>query len=306
LKVLVTGGSGFIGSSLANYLLKNNYDVIIFDNLSNSSKEKITSLTNKGAKFVEGDILNYNLLSSSLVDVDFVIHLAAKISVSESILNPSQTFEINVNGTINVLNACVENHIHNIIVASSAAVYGESTTLPISEQSQINPISPYGESKIMMEKELEKFTKIHNLNSIILRFFNIYGKGQTEDYAGVIVKFLESISENKSLIIYGDGSFTRDFISLEDVIDSIHNAMLHIEKKHANIYNIGTGKFVSIKELANIMYKISGKSLPIEFRTARKGDIRHSQTLIDLARLELGFSPKITLEEGLKKLFNPI
>ena len=101
MKVLVTGGSGFIGSSLANYLLKNNYDVIIFDNLSNSSKEKITSLTNKGAKFVEGDILNYNLLSSSLVDVDFVIHLAAKISVSESILNPSQTFEINVNGTIN-------------------------------------------------------------------------------------------------------------------------------------------------------------------------------------------------------------
>lgn len=270
MNVLVTGGAGFIGSSLVNSLLEKGKKVTIFDNLSNSSEEKIFSLTKNGAIFVQGDIIDYNSIKTALNNIDFVIHLAAKINVYESILNPKETFQINVTGTINVLKACVENKIKNIIVASSAAIYGQPTTLPLSEQSLACPISPYGESKVKMEEELQKFSKNYNLNSIILRFFNVYGKGQTEDYAGVIIKFLKNIDENSSIIIYGDGSFTRDFVSLNDIIDSINLAISNIEGKRGNSYNIGTGKFVNIKELAQLMLKISGKELPIEFKPTKK------------------------------------
>lgn len=302
MKVFVTGGAGFFGATLVASLLKKNYQVIIFDNFSNSSEEKISPLLAKGAKLVKGDITDYKSIENAIDDSDIVIHLAASINVEDSILNPEKTHNVNVDGTINVFRACVANKVRKIIVASSAAVYGESKNLPVSENSSTNPISPYGKSKLNMEKHIQKFSQDNNLDCMILRFFNIYGKGQSDAYAGVITKFMKNISENKSLQIFGDGSNTRDFIAIEDVIDSIHNAISNLDGKRGDCYNIATGRAVSIKELAELILSISGKKLEIKFEPPKKGDIPHSQANIDLSKKELDFHPKISLKEGLEKL----
>jgi UDP-glucose 4-epimerase len=295
MKVLVTGGAGFIGKYLVKSLLKNSYSVTIFDNISNSTKESISLLDNMGAKIVQGDITKYSDILNATKDQDVVIHLAAKISVSESIKNPAETFQVNVDGTRNVLTACEKNHVKKLIVASSAAVYGEgSPNVKLTEESKTNPISPYGESKIRMEQEIREFESKHNIDCIILRFFNIYGIGQSSEYAGVITKFIERIIQNKPLKIFGDGLQTRDFVVIDDVINSIHNA---ISFGKSGTYNIASGKTVTIKELVEMMILFSGKKLDIQFTAASKGDIRNSQADISLARNELGYSPKFGLDK---------
>ena len=302
MKICVTGGAGFIGSALVKSFLEKNYEVTIFDNFSNSSEENVSTLLNKGASLVKGDVRNFEDIEKALNDSDLVIHLAAQISVEESIKKPELTHSINVGGTENLLKACVAKKVNKIILASSAAVYGQPKELPLTESSPISPISPYGQSKVEMEKLLEEFSKNYGINGISLRFFNIYGKGQTDEYAGVITKFMKNISENIQLIIFGDGSNTRDFISIVDVVDSIHNAIEKIEGKKGNCYNIATGKSVSIKELAELMISISGENLEIIFEPPKEGEIVYSQTTIELAKKELGFEPKTKLSDGLKKL----
>jgi len=302
LLIVVTGGAGFVGRSLVNYLIESGEEVKIFDNFSNSSKAEIKSLLKKGASLVEGDIRNYEGLERSLSQCDTVIHLAAQIDVQKSIINPKENYEINVDGTKNLLKACLKQNVQNIIAASSAAVYGIPSELPLTESSPTIPISPYGESKLEMEKLILNFSKKHNLNSICLRFFNIYGKGQTDAYAGVITKFMKNIREDKPLIIFGDGSNTRDFISIEDVVNSIKNALEKIEGKKGVYYNIATGNHSTILQLAETMLSIAGKKLEIKFEHPKKDDIQQSQCKIDLAKNELSFIPKSTLKVGLKRL----
>ncbi len=302
MKICVTGGAGFIGSALVKSFLEKNHSVLILDNCSTSSEENVSTLLNKGASLVKGDVRNFEDIEKALNDYDLVIHLAAQISVEESIKKPELTRLINVEGTKNLLRACVAKKVNKIILASSAAVYGQPKKLPLTESSPISPISPYGQSKVEMEKLLEEFSKNYGLNGISLRFFNIYGKGQTDEYAGVITKFMKNISENIQLIIFGDGSNTRDFISIVDVVDSILSAIEKIEGKKGNYYNVATGNFISIKELAELMLSISDKNLDIKYEPPKKGDILHSQTSINLLQKELGFYPKIKLRDGLKKL----
>jgi len=304
LKVFVTGGAGFIGSALVKSLLEKNHLVTIFDNFSNSSEENVSTLLNKGTSLVKGDVRNFDDIEKALNDYDLVIHLAAQISVEESIKKPELTRSINVEGTKNMLRACGAKKVNKIILASSAAVYGQPKELPLTESSPISPISPYGQSKVEMEKLLEEFSKNYGLNGISLRFFNIYGKGQTDEYAGVITKFMKNISENKPLIIFGDGSNTRDFISIVDVVDSILSAIEKIEGKKGNYYNIATGNYISIKELAELILSTSGKNLDIKYEPPKEGDIVHSQTTMNLAHKELGFLPKVKLSDGLKKLLD--
>jgi len=178
----VTGGAGFIGKYCVRSFLGKNYDVTIFDNFSNSSEDMISDLLNDGAKLVKGDITIQDQVSSAISGHDIVIHLAAKNSVEDSIKFPKETLMTNVDGTVNVLNACVKHDVKNIVAASSAAVYGETQNLPISENQKTNPSSPYGESKLKMEQLIQDFSKKHNLNSIILRIFNVYGPGQSPGY----------------------------------------------------------------------------------------------------------------------------
>ena len=300
--LVVTGGAGFVGKALVEYLSESGEKVTIFDNFSNSSRAEIQSLLKKGVSLVEGDIRNYEALERCLSECDTVIHLAAQIDVQKSIINPKENYEINVEGTKNLLNACVKQNVKNIIAASSAAIYGIPSELPLNESSSTIPISPYGESKLAMEQLIRDFSQKHNLNSISLRFFNIFGKGQTDAYAGVITKFMKNISEDKPLIIFGDGSNTRDFIFVEDVANSIKSAIEKMDGKRGNCYNIASGSFTSINELAKLMLSISGNTLEIKFSSPREGDISHSQASINLARNELSFNPKILLRQGLETL----
>jgi len=202
---------------------------------------------------------------------------------------------------MNILHSCKKNNIKKIIIASSAAVYGEGEqNKALTEQIHKNPTSPYGESKIKMEKEVLKYCSNNEINFVILRFFNIYGIGQTIEYAGVITKFLERIKENKSIIIFGDGKQTRDFISVHDVIDSIQNAITY---KKNGIFNIASGKSISINDLAKLMISLSGKELDIQIMSSKKGDIRFNQADISFAKKKLLFIPKIELKNGIKELF---
>ena len=304
MKVLVTGGAGFIGSALVNALLDRGSEVTIFDDFSNSSEEKIKPLLKKGALLIRGDITDYSLLSNSLNGIEYVVHLAAKIDVQESIKKPELYHNVNVNGTKNLLNACLKKGIKNVIAASSAAVYGTPKEIPLTEDSPLSPESPYGQTKVEMEKILKEHSKNNNLNCISLRFFNVYGKGQTDAYAGVITKFMNKIKEQKPLVIFGDGSNTRDFIFIDDVVESILKALEFLNGKKGSSYNIATGEHVTINDLARIMVTISGKNLEIKHDAPRKGDILHSQTKIDLARKELKFNPKVKLQLSLKKFLD--
>lgn len=302
MNILVTGGAGFIGKYLVKSLQKNGNTVTIFDNFSNSNKKSISSLIDNGVKVIEGDITKLKDIVNATRDHQIVIHLAAKISVLESIKNPSETFQINVDGTKNVLSACVNNHIKKIIVASSAAVYGESIpNFKLTEKSKVNPISPYGESKIKMEEEIKKIGINSKINYIVLRFFNIYGIGQTPEYAGVITKFLEQIKNNESLEIFGDGMQTRDFVSIYDVINSIHSSIPYNKN---GIFNIASGKSITIKKLAELMILLSEKNLKIHHLPAKKGDIKHSEADISMARKNLDYFPTIKLKDGIKNLLN--
>jgi UDP-glucose 4-epimerase len=299
MNIFITGGTGFIGLHLIRHLSKQANTITVFDNFSNSS---IINIANSNIKIIKGDILDYPLLSKSLDNIEIVIHLAARISVADSAKDPNSTIKVNVDGTQNVLDACLENNVKNLIAISSAAVFGNQNAL-LNENSKTDPISPYGKSKLLMEEKIINFSKKHNFNSIILRFFNLYGLGQSPQYAGVITKFLDSIKENKPLEIYGNGSQTRDFIHIDDAVRCINLAIKNIDGKIGKIYNVGFGKSTSILELANFLLDLSKKNLPIRFKPEINGDILHSKTSIDLVKKELGFVPKISLQEGLSRFF---
>ena len=303
MHILITGGLGFIGNNLVNFL-SNSHKISLYDNYSNS--KQINDFSQKNIQIIKGDIQNYNLLKKSLINIDCVIHLAAQIDVQRSIINPDETYEINIKGTENLLDACLENNVSNFIAASSAAVYGDPTSIPLSENSQLNPLSPYGKSKMIMEQKISNFSLKHNINSISLRFFNIYGKNQNAAYAGVISKFLQNIKQNEPLLIFGSGDQTRDFIAIEDVVSAINCAISNIDKKFGKIYNVGTGNSISLNELAQIMLNISKKDLPINHIKMKSGDILQSQSNIDLIKNELSFIPKINIKNGLESLMKDL
>ena len=298
MKILVTGGAGFIGRYVVNALLKEN-KVRIYDDLSCSSEQDITLLIQNGADFVKEDILDYGKLVESCKGFDVVIHLAARTDVADSVLHPEITMNVNVNGTINVLKACIQNKIGKIIFASSASVYGNCEQLPITEKTVTNPTSPYGSSKVSAENEIKKIADENGIRYVILRMFNVYGKGQNKQHAGVISKFLENISEDKEIIIYGNGKQTRDFVSINDVVESFECAM---KSKTDGTYNIASGIPVSINELAQIMFNMFEKKPRIRYQKEQKGDIKNSVADIILAKNELNFSTKRTLGEELIKI----
>jgi len=291
MKIIITGGAGFIGKHLVNYLLDKGNVITIFDNFSNSEENSMGYFIKNGVKVINGDIRKFEEILKETENQDILIHLAAKISVSESILNPSETFEVNVDGTKNVLEACKRSNIKKVIIASSAAVYGESVPkIKLKENTKTNPISPYGKSKLIMEQEIRK----NNINCIILRFFNIFGIGQTPEYAGVITKFIEMISTNKPLKIFGDGMQTRYFVSINNVVESIYDA---IKNGKNGTYNIASGKAITINELAEFMISLSRKDLEIHHISEKHGDIRYSEADISLAKSEIKYVPKLGLNE---------
>jgi len=302
MRIFITGGAGFIGIHLCKKLLELNHDVTVYDNFSNSSQENFISTINQKVTLIFGDILDNPKLVTSMKNHDVVIHLAAKISVPESIKNPQLTFDVNVNGTQNVLNACLKNNITKIIVASTAAVYQNSSTkIILDEASPVEPQSPYGQSKLEMENKIIDFASVHNIDATILRFFNVFGIGQSLEYAGVITKFQENIQNNSSLVIFGDGTVTRDFVHVDDIVDAITLTILHSKN---SIYNIASGVSTSISNLAETMIAISGKDIKIIYQPSRPGDILFSASDISLAKETLKFTPKISLKNGLEQFMS--
>jgi nucleoside-diphosphate-sugar epimerase len=300
LKILATGGAGFIGRYLMDFL-SSHHEITIYDNFSNSSKADIEFLITKGVKFVNEDILDYQKLQKSCIGFDLVIHLAAKSDVTDSVIHPEITNEVNVTGTENVIKCCVENKIKKIIFASSAAVYMDSK-MPVNESSKTNPLSPYGKSKLAAEQKIKKISEEHDINAITLRMFNVYGKGQNIQYAGVISKFIKNVSKEEAIIINGDGKQTRDLVSIFDVVVAFDCAIKNIVGKKGAVYNIGTGTSTSINDLAKMILKIAEKKIEIKYKKQNKNEIKDSVADIMLAKNELGFIAKQKLQDELINL----
>lgn len=294
----VTGGAGFVGSHLAKYLVSQGHSVKIIDNLFRGKIENFEEIKNK-IDFVKTDILDFDNLKKELKNSDGVFHQAALTSVPESFEKEEEYKLVNVIGTENIFKIAKEFGL-KVVYASSSSVYGDTSQLPIRENTEKNPINPYGQTKLDDELLAEKYHKI-GTKIIGLRYFNIFGKGQNLDYAGVITNFLENISNDKAPVIFGDGSQSRDFIYVKDIARANLAAML--STVDGGFFNIGTGKIVTIKELAKLMIKISGNNLEPIFDELPKGDIKSSLADITLAKNQLSWEPETNLEEGLKIFF---
>lgn len=298
MKYVVTGGSGFIGSYIVKQLLKNGHEVTVVDNLYRGRLENLGNFV-ENTSFQRFDILDYEKLQNIVKDVDGIFHQAALTSVPESFSQREKYHNVNVIGTENIFKLAKEYEI-KVVYASSSSVYGNTKSIPIKEDSEKNPINPYGITKLDDEKLATKYHE-EGVSIIGLRYFNVYGIGQTNDYAGVITKFYENIKSDQSPIVFGDGSQIRDFISVEDIA----KANLFSMKSNVDFafLNIGTGITTSIKELANLMIKLSGKSLKLEFNDLPEGDVKESQADVNLAKKLINWSYQTKLEDGLKKFF---
>jgi UDP-glucose 4-epimerase len=297
-RIIVTGGAGFIGSNIVRTLSINN-DVVIVDDLSTGRFENIADLTEKeNVRFLHASILNLQLLQEAFCDADYILHQAAIPSVPRSIENPLLTNEVNITGTLNVLIAARDNNVKKVVYASSSSVYGDTPTLPKEENMVPNPQSPYAVTKLVGEYYCQIFSQIYHLPTISLRYFNVYGPYQNPDseYAAVIPRFILSLSQNKSPIIYGDGSQSRDFTFIKDVIQA---NIIAAESSATGIYNIGAGNRTSIDELAESIIWIMGKKTKPKYEEARAGDVKHSLADVSKART-IGYEPEYNLEEGLR------
>ncbi len=299
MKYLITGGAGFVGSNIAKLLVKKGHKVIIIDNLHTGSLSRLKEIQEK-IMFHKIDIRDYEKMKEVIVGIDGIFHQAALTAVPESFLKPEEYYDVNVNGTKNIFNIAKELRI-KVIFASSSSIYGNIKEIPIKENFEKNPINPYGKTKVAKEKLAEKFWD-EGVNIIGLRYFNIYGKGQTGTYAGVITQFMKKLDENRSPIIHGKGNQTRDFIYVEDV--AIANLKAMESNTIQGFFNIGTGKSISILELVKMMIKISLKDISPNFDEEQSGDIEKSQADISLSKEKIDWSYNIELFDGLKKLMN--
>ncbi len=295
---MVTGGCGFIGYWTVKMLLGEGFRVRVVDNLARAGM--LEGVRRLGVEILKVDVRSYRDLLGAFRGAEAVVHLAALISVEESASKPILYHEVNTRGTLNVLKASVEAGVERVVYASSAAVYGEPCSLPVREDHPARPLSVYGASKLAGESYCIAFHSVYGVETLILRYFNVYGPGQNVEYAGVIQKFVERVSAGRPPIIFGDGSQTRDFIHVFDVARANVRA-LSSRVKHG-IFNIASGRKISIRELASMICEISGKEVEPFYTEPRRGDVRRSWADISRAATQLGFEPEISLEEGLRSM----
>ncbi len=297
MRYVVTGGAGFVGSNIVKLLVREGHEVTVIDNLHSGKKENLESVFDN-IKFEQCDIRDFDLLEDITRDVDGVFHQAALTVVQDSFDNPEEYHDVNVIGTENIFKLGNKNNFR-VVYASSSSVYGHKRDMPIKEDAKREPINPYGQTKLDDEYLFEKYSKI-GTKIVGLRYFNIFGIGQTLQYAGVITKFLDRIRQGNPPIIFGRGQQIRDFIHVEDVAVANILAMKNLQENV--LINVGTGGSITILQLANMMIKISGLNTEPIFDKPLEGDIEKSQADITLAKKLLKWEPRKKLSEWLEEV----
>ena len=301
---LITGGAGFIGSNIVQYLFNNNAGKIrVLDNFSNGLLKNISQfIGHKNFDFIEGDIRDYETCKKCCEGIDYVSHQAALGSVPRSIKDPITTNEVNANGFLNMILAAKESSVKRFIYASTSAIYGDHPALPKKEEQTGNPLSPYAVSKKTNELYAQVFSNTFKIETIGLRYFNVFGPNQSPSgpYAAVIPLFIQSVIDNKPPFIDGDGEQTRDFTFVDNVVQANIRALLTTNSEAINrVYNVALGERVSINELFNIITRLYKSDIKPAYREKRSGDVRDSLADISAAKKLLSYNPLIGLDEGL-------
>jgi UDP-glucose 4-epimerase len=305
MKVLITGGAGFIGSHLTDRLLEVGAEVRILDDLSTGKRENLPD--HDALEFIEGDIRDTEMVSRCLKGVDAVVHLAAIASVQASIDDPIRTHQVNFDGTLNLLEASRRTGIKRFLYACSAAVYGDAASVPVSENVALNPLSPYAVDKLTGEYYLLHYHRKHGLAATSFRFFNIYGPRQdpSSPYSGVISIFVNCLQRDRPVTLFGDGSQTRDFVYVADLADLLARAVSGLDGV-GGVFNVGTGVRYSLLQLLECLEKLSGSKIVRRHEAARLGDIQHSCADVSRLKQVFGSAPATPFDRGLKKLLESL
>ena len=303
MRYLVTGGAGFIGSNTVDELVRRGHGVVVLDDLSSGKEENLAEVRTK-ITFVKASIGELESVQRAMQQAEYVIHLAARTSVPRSVKDPIDTNRINVEGTLNVLVAARDNRVKRVVFAASSSAYGETPTLPKKESMRPEPISPYGVSKYVGELYAQAFGRCYGLETVCLRYFNIFGPRQDPDspYSGVLSRFTTAFLQDEQPVVFGDGEQTRDFTFVDNAVEA---NLLACEAPAAagKVFNIGTEDRYSLNQTLEILRRLSGRQLPAKYEPPREGDIRDSQADITSAREFLGYEPAVRFEEGLQRTY---
>jgi len=305
-KYLVTGGAGFIGSHIVEELLNRGEFVRILDNFSTGRRQNILPfIDNPNFELIEGDLRSYHIVLEAVRGMDYVLHQGALPSVPRSVKDPITTNDVNVNGTLNILDASINAGVKRVVFASSSSIYGNSEELPKSEDMKPAPESPYAISKYAGERYCQIFTKLYGLETVCLRYFNVFGPRQdpNSQYSAVIPKFIRLIKEGQSPIIYGDGEAARDFTYVANVVNA---NLLACTSKYAvgEVFNIACGGSITINQLVKKLTGIFGNNIEPVYKDPRPGDVKNSYASIEKAKTLLGYNAIISFDEGLVRVVN--
>jgi UDP-N-acetylglucosamine/UDP-N-acetyl-alpha-D-glucosaminouronate 4-epimerase len=301
MRYLVTGGAGFIGSNIVDELVRRGHSVAVLDDFS-AGKDKNLVAADGAATIFRASICDIEAVREAARGAEVVIHLAARTSVPRSVKEPLETNRVNVDGTLNVLLAARDAGARRVVLAASSSAYGDTPVLPKTESLPPAPISPYGVSKLVGELYAEVFGRAYGLDNVSLRYFNVFGPRQDpgSPYSGVLSRFMLAILQNQPLVIFGDGEQSRDFTYVDNVVDATLRAC-EADGVSGMVFNIAVGRRTTLNEIVRLLEEITGSKLRVQYDPPRSGDIRDSHASIALARSRLGYSPRVDLEEGLRR-----
>jgi UDP-glucose 4-epimerase len=308
MKFLVTGGAGFIGSNIVEELLKRGYTVRVLDNFATGKRENLRTFQND-IELIEGDIRSYHTVNQAVKGMDIILHQAALPSVPRSINDPLTTNDVNVGGALNILDAAKDHKVKRIVFASSSSVYGDNPELPKHEGMMTNPLSPYAVSKLAAEKYCQVFGKLYNIETVVLRYFNVFGPRQdpNSQYSAVIPKFIKLMTNDQSPTIYGDGTQSRDFTYVSNVVEgnilaaTIEDCPKDPYGKTGLVMNCACHGQVTLNQLVQQLSELLNKSIEPIYGERKPGDIKHSFANIDLISKKLNYKPSVDFKEGLKR-----
>jgi nucleoside-diphosphate-sugar epimerase len=299
-KYLVTGGAGFIGSHLSEALVRRGHSVRVADSLVTGKRANLDHIS--GIELLEGDLAVPRFAAQAVSGVDYVLHQAAIPSVPRSVEDPVTSHRANVDGTLNVLIAARDAGVKRVVFAASSSAYGDTPTLPKHEEMPVNPLSPYALQKVVGEQYLRMFTRLYGLETVAIRYFNVFGPRQdpSSPYSGVISVFATALLENRSPLIHGDGEQTRDFTYVANVVDGVLRAC-EADGASGEVINVATGGRISLNQLFHAMRDLLGATVEPQYGPTRAGDVRDSQADISKAQRILGYRPTVSFEDGLRE-----